>query len=98
MCLARGIRIEDGRHFFAHFLKALDEERFDREGNCESAMFITYWSVGHEAAYHLGGLFVGDDAGIVATEMEYLDYRLRRFRTLVDRWELELKWDREDQE
>lgn len=96
ICLSRGIRIANGKHFFAHFLKALDEERFDSDGNRESAVFITYWSVGHEAAYHLGGLFTGDHADAVTTEIQYLDYRLRRFRTYVERWELELQWDKED--
>ena len=90
--------LDNGRALFRRFFKALDEERFDSDGNCESAMFITYWAVGDEAAYHLGGLFVGDDSGVVSTEMEYLDCRLKRFRTLVERWEMELKWDKESQE
>ncbi len=98
VCSERGMALDDGMALFSHFLKALDEERFDAEGNCESPMFITYWTVGHEAAYHLGGLFVGDDGDLVSTEMQYLDYRLKRFRTMVERWEMERAWDKEDRE
>ena len=61
-------------------------------------MFILYCSVGQEAAYHLGGLFVGDHGLEVSIEMQYLDSRLKRFMTLVNRWEMELAWDKEDKE
>lgn len=92
----RGFSLEDGRHFMAHFLKALDEERADADGNIQSAAVLTYWAVGHEAAYHLGGLFVGDELVAVATELEYLDYRLKRFRHVVEIWKMEMLWDKED--
>ena len=98
LCIARGLTLDYGRSLFSHFLKALDEERFDEKGNYESSRVITYFAVGPEAAYHLGGLFVGDDAELVSTEMEYLDYRLKRFRTIIERWEMELAWDKEDNE
>ena len=98
LCSERGLALDYGRALFSHFLKALDEERFDEKGNYESSRVITYFAVGPEAAYHLGGLFVGDDAELVSTEMEYLDYRLKRFRTIIERWEMELAWDKEDNE
>lgn len=98
LCSERGMALDNGRALFSHFLKALDEERFDEKGNCESSRVITYFAVGPEAAYHLSGLFVGDDAELVSTEMEYLDYRLKRFITIIERWKMELAWDKEDKE
>lgn len=98
LCRQRGLEPDDTKALFRCFFKALDEERYDRDGNCESPTFMVYWSVGQEAAYHFGGLFVGDDGLEVSTEMQYLDYRLKRFRTVVERWEMELAWDKEDEE
>ena len=97
LCRQRGIALDRGRALSAHFIKALDEERFDEDA-IQSPMFITYWTVGDEAAYHLGCLFVGDDGDEISTEMHYLDRRLVRFRTIVERWEMEVAWDKEGQE
>lgn len=98
LCNERSMALDNGRELFSHFLKALDEERFDGHGNCESPTVLTYWTVGHEAAYHLGGLSVSDHSDLVSTELEYLDSSLKRFRTIVERWEMELEWDKEDKE
>lgn len=96
ICRQRGFEPEDGRHLIAHFLKALDEERTDETGKIESAPVLLYWGLSHEAAYHLVGLHVGDDRGIVATVIcGYLDPSLRRFRKIVEMWEWELQWERE---
>ncbi|MBK5913874.1 hypothetical protein CCR84_05985 [Rhodocyclus purpureus] len=81
---------------FSSFLRSLDEERLDGDGNSESTLFLTYMTVGDEAAFHLGGFFVDDAAGMVFTEMQYLDRRLKRFQTIIDLWEMELAWDQED--
>jgi hypothetical protein len=97
ICKQRSFSLEDGRHFMGHFLKALDEERTDADGNVESAAVLTYWAVGQEAAYHLGGLYVGDLLDIVSTELGgYLDPRLKRFHKIVEIWEMEMAWDKED--
>lgn len=96
LCRERGIADGDGRHVLAHFLKALDEERVDRTGNIESATVMIYWSLGGEAAYHFGGLYVGDLGGIVATSLiGYLDPQLTRFHKIVEMWEMELAWEKE---
>ena len=96
ICKQRSLTLEDGTHFMAHFLKALDEERADVHGNIQSAAVLTYWAVGHEAAYHLGGLYVGDSLDAVSTELGgYLDIRLRRFHKIVEIWEMEMAWDKE---
>lgn len=97
LCKQRGIALDKGRALFAHFIKALDEERFDEDA-IESPTFMAYWSLGDEAAYHLAGLYLGDDLGIAYVSLAYLDHRLARFRTTVERWEMELAWDKEDQE
>jgi hypothetical protein len=94
-CAERGIPAKDGIVLISHFHKSLDEARFVDSGNCESPLCMTYRTVGHEAAYHLGGLLVGDDKGVAITELEYLDYRLKRFRTICERWDMELAWDKE---
>lgn len=95
ICSERGIPLNEGLSLFSHLLKALDEERFE-EGKCSSLLLLIYYSVGPEATYHIGGLFVGDDALMISTEMEYLDSRLKRYRTTIERWEMELAWDKED--
>ena len=94
LCAERGIPEKDGIVLISQFHKSLDESRFVDSGNCESPFFMTYWTVGHEAAYHLGGLLVGDDQGEAMTELEYLDYRLKRFSTFCRRWDMELAWDK----
>ena len=86
----RGFEPADGRHLIAHFLKALDEERTGKDGNIESAAVILYWCVGHEAAYHLGGLYVGDLRDMVDIELGgYLDPMLKRFHKYVEMWRME---------
>ena len=97
ICKQRGFSLENGTHFMGHFLKALDEQRFDADGNIQSAAVMTYWALGDEAAFHLGGLHVGDHLDVVTTELGgYLDPRIRRFRHIVDMWMMEMAWDKED--
>jgi hypothetical protein len=96
ICNERGMDLNDGRSLFSHLLKVFDEERFE-EGKCSSILLMAYYSVGSEAAYHIGGLYAGDDAQMISDEIEYLDRRLKRFRTYIDRWDMELAWDREDE-
>lgn len=97
-CRDRGISLERGTQLYSHFIKALDEERTDDDGNLQSPLFLIYRTLGDEAAYHLGGLYVGDSGDIASTELQYIDGRVRRFRSLVDRWEMERQWELEDQE
>ena len=97
-CLGRGIDASDGKHFFSHFIKALDEERTNPDGSSESPLFLIYYTVGDEAAYHLGGLYDGDAFQEAIVELQYLDFKVKRFKTLVERWEMELKWQQEEQE
>jgi len=97
-CAERAIPFNEGKALAAHFLKALDEERYGVDGSVDSATFLVYWTLGDEAAYHLGGLFLGDKGGLVHTELQYLDCRLKRFYTWVQRWEMEAAWEKEDSE
>jgi hypothetical protein len=96
ICKERGILLNDGRALFSHFIKALDEERFDQSGGFESESFKIYWTVGPEAAYHLAGLHVGDEEDAAFEELNYLDNRLKRFYTTVQRWEMEREWDQDN--
>ena len=98
LCRERGIAGERGNAIISSFLKALAEVCNDGYGRCESPMFITYQTIGGEAAFHLGGLFVGDDGDEVWTEMQYLDHRLNRFGKMIELWKMELAWDKEDRE
>ncbi len=96
ICKQRGFHPDDGRHLLAHFLKALDEERTDKVGNIESAPVMVYWGIGHEAAYHLGGLYVGDLRDMHSIELGgYLDPTLKRFQKLVEIWREEKRQSRE---
>jgi hypothetical protein len=82
---------------FSHLLTVLGEKYFDDQGTLEPPVFIAYWGVGDEAAYHLAGLHSGDDMGMLYTSLELLDHRLKRFGTTVQRWKMELAWDKEEQ-
>ena len=94
ICAERGINAVQGRSFLESIVVALGKERFESSGQC-SVLNMMYWNASDEATYHLGGLFVGDDLSIVSDELSYMDYRLSRFRTMVDQWNMEMKWDRE---
>lgn len=97
ICNQRSFSFEDGKGFMAGFLEVLDKQRADADANIQSATVLTYWAVGQEAAYHLGGLYVGDERDIVSTELVgYLDPRLKRFYKLVEIWEMEKAWEKED--
>ena len=93
----RGLSQDDGDQFLSHFLKALDEERFATVGTFESPIFMLHFVLGDEAAFHLGGLYIGDALQDSATELEYLDSGVKRFHTLVMRWEMELEIQREEE-
>lgn len=95
----RGFHPEDGRQLFADFITALDLARRDGDSSMASAPVMVYWGLDHGAAYHLVGLYVGDDRGITATELlGYLDPSLRRFHKIVEMWKWELEWAREAQQ
>jgi hypothetical protein len=95
----RGFHPEDGLQLFAEFTAALDLARRNVDGSIASAPVMVYWELGHEAAYHLVGLHVGDDRDITATEiLGYLDPSLRRFNKIVEMWKWELEWERESQQ
>lgn len=99
ICRERGFEPERGRHFFSQVVKALDEDREDEHGNLEAPTILLYWGVSREAAYHFGGLYVGDDLDVVQTQLlGYLDPTLRRFYKLVEMWEMERNWDLKDDE
>ena len=94
----RGFHPEVGRQLFADFITALDLARRDVDGSMASAPVMVYWGLDHEAAYHLVGLYVGDDRGITATQiLGYLAPSLQRFHKIVEMWEWELEWEREAQ-
>lgn len=93
-CISRGFSISDGNFVLAHFLKTLDERRYNSVRNMESETVMTYWCIGAEAAYHLGGLNTGDHLFGIATELEYLDPQLKRYKKLVELWEMELAFQR----
>lgn len=92
-CAQRGVSFSDAKGIFLSAIRALDEERFLENGDIESVMFLAYWSLSDEAAYHLAGMHVGDDCGMAFEELKYLDSSLARFRTVVERWEIELAWE-----
>jgi len=99
LCCERGIEEKNGLQLLAHILKTVDEERVDTQGNVESAPVMVYFAIGGEAAYHLGGLYVDDLSDVVGTSLcGYLDPQLRRFNKIVEMWELELAWDKENSE
>jgi hypothetical protein len=96
ICAGRGIDDDGGRELFGEFLVAVYEERFDKKGHEISLILLLYWGIRPEAAYHFGGLFTGDNRSVMATVVDLLDRRLKRFDTFIERWELEHKWDKED--
>jgi hypothetical protein len=96
ICSARWVDEDEGQALFQEFLSAFNGERYKDDGSEVSKTWLLYFGVGDEAAYHFGGLFTGDDGGLVGVELEYLDWRLKRFGFLVQMWELEKTWDDEE--
>lgn len=96
ICEERGFDTDRGRFLFIRFLVTLDEGRYLDGDEYDSPLLITLWGVGEEAVYHLGGLYAGDEAGIIRDEIMCLDFRLKRFHTTVERWRMEMEWDQED--
>jgi hypothetical protein len=97
----RGIDETVMKGAFAEFLKALDETQFKAWNQLDGSVLAqTYLALGDEAAYHLGGLLThqgdGHEPGDVITELQYIDSRLKRFHTTVERWQTELDWEIED--
>lgn len=94
----RGFDSDEGKRLFAHFIRVLDLGRRDVDGGLRSAPVMVYRGLGSEAAYHLVGLYVGDDLDDASTEIcGYLDPSLRRFHKIVEMWAWELEWEREAQ-
>lgn len=90
------------RAVLTDFLREL-HERIYKDGGYSNALREIRLQVGEEAVYHFGGVLiesVGDSSrdfcGMVGESIARMGYRLERYRTIVDRWTLEKKWDEED--
>jgi len=73
------------------------------EGAVKEGVGISMWAAllafGELAAYHLGGLFVEAgkwETGELLETYKFLDPAMERFRAIIDRWEYELKCEREE--
>jgi hypothetical protein len=78
-------------------------ERIYKDGSYGHALPEILFQFGEEAVYHFGGILiesVGNDGGdfgaMVNESIARLGYRLSRFRTTMDKWEMEKQWDAED--
>lgn len=96
----RGLNDAVMRAAFRDFLQALHETQCKswHQSNGGSLVKQTYLALGDEAAYHLGGILTMNGDEDVATELEYMDSRLKRFRSITERWEIERDYEVEDNE
>lgn len=94
----RGITVDRGRRLVSTFFVELDKQRHGSDGNTDCTLWMTYLCVSDEAAFHLAGLSIDDHREMAFTTLEYLDYRLKRFRTTVERWVMEMEWDKIEME
>jgi hypothetical protein len=91
------------RTVITEFLRELHECIFKEESYVHALPKILF-QIGDEALYHFGGVLIestGDDCGDfggMANESiaRLAGYRLKRFRTLVEKWEMEKVWDDEE--
>jgi hypothetical protein len=91
----RGVEFQLCKKICSNFIVTLDESRCDPDGYCESPLFMAFFAVDHEVAYHLGGLFVGDDGMMASEELMRLDSSLQRFGFWIDLWRFEMAWEKE---
>jgi len=78
------------RASFRDLLRALHEALIKSWSAEEKGIIAqTYWALGDEAAFHLGGILAHFGNVEVGVELEYLDSRMKRFRKILDQWELE---------
>jgi hypothetical protein len=89
------------RALVTEFLRNLHENIYKDESYHYALLFLLY-ECGDEAAYHLGGILsqcAGEDrdAGMLVNEtVARLGYTLSRYRTVLDKWDVEKKWDEQE--
>lgn len=95
LCKQRCFGRDDGFNLLSHFIKALDEERGSPGSDFDPAFFLLAFAIGDEAAYHLVGLYTGEQREEVVIEvLGYFNPSLKRFNKLVEMWEIELQQER----
>ena len=95
ICTNRGIPMAQGKAAFADVLAAMHENTVKARDPEGSVLQQTYFVLGPEAAYHLGGVLESYEPGIATEELRRMDSDLTRFKTTVDRWKMELQKDQE---
>jgi hypothetical protein len=91
------------RAVITDFLREVHECIYKEESYVHALPNILF-QVGEEALYHFGGILIqstgqdcGDFGGMANESIARLaGYRLKRFRTLVDKWAMEKSWDDEE--
>lgn len=95
ICGSRGIPIAQGKAALADMIAALHETSMKARHPEGSVLQQTYFVLGPEAAYHLGGVLESYEPGIATEEIRRMDSDLTRFKTFIDRWQMEIKTDLE---
>lgn len=97
---AHGMDKDVLRSVLGDFVAALHENKVKGWRQEDGIVGQTYWVLGDEATYHLFGFLTrtcpGDNASDFLVELEYMDPRLKRFYSTVERWEKERDWEIED--
>lgn len=87
----RGIPIEVGKSAFAALIKALHETQFKAAHIDGSVTVQVDAALGGETAYHLAGMLSHGHEDAALEELNNLDPSLDRFRTTIERWEIEIQ-------
>ena len=84
------------------FLREL-HERIYKDGGYGHALPEILFQCRDEAVYHFCGILIesageneADFVGMVNESVARLDFRLKRFRAIVDKWKMEKEWEAND--
>lgn len=78
-------------------LKALHKIAYCDKYGVTAALRETYFHLGPEACYHLGGIIIescsddSDEAGIWSEVLERFAPDLKKFRSIIEDWDKEIK-------
>jgi hypothetical protein len=78
-------------------------ERIYKDGGYGKVLPEILFQCGEEAMYHFAGILIAsagdydrDFVRLVDEHVARLGCRLKRFRTIIDKWKMEKEWDEED--
>jgi len=96
ICATRGIALDQGKAAFADLIAAMHELTVKARYPEGGLVRQTYFALGSEAAYHLGGVLIHHEDGLTNETLQRIDPDLKRFKATLDRWQAEAEKGQED--